>query len=48
LRCRFDLRLLGRSRDLPVSKLAAHLLPWSMAGFALVAPSGMLMFSAYA
>jgi hypothetical protein len=44
----FDLRLLGVSRTLPVSALAAHLLPWSRAGLLLVAPSGLSMFVAHA
>jgi hypothetical protein len=44
----FDLRLLGVSRHLPVADLARHLLPWSWAGLALVAPSGALMFAAHA
>lgn len=44
----FDLRLLGRSRQLPVSALAGHLLPWSLVGFLLVLLSGLLMFSAHA
>jgi hypothetical protein len=44
----FDLRLLGWSRQLPVSALAGHLLPWSLVGFLLVLPSGLLMFSAHA
>ena len=44
----FDLRLLGRGRSLPVSGLAAHLLTWSRAGFALVAPTGFMMFTAHA
>jgi hypothetical protein len=44
----FDLRLLGRSRALPVSGLAAHLLTWSRAGFLLVAPTGVMMFAAHA
>jgi hypothetical protein len=44
----FDLRLLGRARSLPVSALAAHLLAWSRAGFALVAPTGFMMFTAHA
>jgi len=43
-----DLRLLGVSKGLPVHKLARHLLPWSWAGFALVLPAGLLMFSAHA
>jgi hypothetical protein len=42
----FDLRLLGLSRGIPVSALAAHLLPWSRAGLAVVAPTGLLMFAA--
>lgn len=41
----FDLRLLGLSRAIPVSSLAAHLLPWSRAGLAVVAPTGLLMFA---
>lgn len=44
----FDLRLLGRAPSLPVSGLAAHLLTWSRAGFALVAPTGFMMFTAHA
>ena len=44
----FDLRLLGRSRLLPVSGLSMHLLTWSRAGFALVVPTGFMMFTAHA
>jgi hypothetical protein len=44
----FDLRLLGRGRALPVSGLATHLLTWSRAGFALVVPTGFMMFIAHA
>jgi hypothetical protein len=44
----FDLRLLGLSCQLPIAGLARHLLPWSRAGLALVAPSGALMFAAHA
>lgn len=44
----FDLRLLGLSRALPLRALARHLLPWSLAGFAIVAASGSMMFSAHA
>jgi len=44
----FDLRLLGRGRGLPVSGLAAHLLTWSRVGFAFVAPTGFMMFTAHA
>jgi hypothetical protein len=44
----FYLRLLGRGRALPVSGLATHLLTWSRAGFALVVPTGFMMFIAHA
>lgn len=44
----FDLRVLGLSRALPLRKLARHLLPWTLAGFAIVAISGSMMFSAHA
>jgi hypothetical protein len=40
----FDLRLLGFSKDLPVSSLARHLLPWSRRGLLLIVPSGLLLF----
>jgi hypothetical protein len=40
----FDLRLLGLSRTVPVTALAAHLLPWARVGLLLVAPTGVLMF----
>ena len=40
----FDLRLLGYGRDLPVQRLAEHVLPWSRRGLALVVPSGLLLF----
>jgi hypothetical protein len=44
----FDLRLLGMGRAMPVSGLATHLLTWARAGFALVAPTGFMMFTAHA
>lgn len=44
----FDLRLLGLGRAMPVSGLATHLLTWARAGFALVAPTGFMMFTAHA
>jgi hypothetical protein len=45
----FDLRLLGQGRgSLPVSALATHLLTWARAGFALVVPTGFMMFTAHA
>ncbi|MCP3136774.1 DUF6644 family protein [Pyxidicoccus xibeiensis] len=40
----FDLRLLGLSRRLPVTELAAHLLPWARRGLAVAAASGALLF----
>jgi hypothetical protein len=43
-----DLRLLGLSRTVPVRRLAAHILPWSIASFALIVPSGLAMFVAHA
>lgn len=44
----FDLRLLGFSRGLPVSAMAAHLLPWARAGLGIVVPTGAMMFVAHA
>ena len=43
-----DMRLLGFSRTLPVRKLAAHVLPWTIGSFALILPSGLAMFVAHA
>ena len=43
----FDMRLLGWSRFLPVTGLARHLLPWSVASLLLIVPAGLLMFSAH-
>ncbi|HYD56917.1 MAG TPA: DUF6644 family protein [Burkholderiales bacterium] len=43
-----DLRLLGLSRNVPVSKLARHVLPWSATSFLLIVPSGLAMFVAHA
>lgn len=43
-----DLRLLGLSRDVPVRRLAAHVLPWTAASFLLIVPSGLAMFIAHA
>ena len=43
-----DLRLLGVSRRVPVRRLAAHVLPWTAASFALIVPSGLLLFVAHA
>lgn len=43
-----DLRLLGLARDLPLRRLAAHVLPWTAAAFLLIVPSGLAMFAAHA
>lgn len=43
-----DLRLLGLSRDVPVRRLAAHVLPWTATSFLLIVPSGLAMFAAHA
>ncbi|MGG7663576.1 DUF6644 family protein [Dyadobacter sp. BHUBP1] len=40
----FDLRLLGFSRNMPVTALSKHLLPWSQRGLVLIIPSGILLF----
>ena len=44
----FDLRLLGLARSVPVTALASHLLSWARAGFAVVVPTGLMMFTAHA
>lgn len=44
----WDLRLLGVSRRLPVRLMARHLLPWARVGFAIVLPTGLMMFVAHA
>jgi hypothetical protein len=43
-----DLRLLGLSRNIPVKRLAGHVLPWTAASFLLIVPSGLMMFTAHA
>lgn len=43
-----DLRLIGFSRSIAVRRLAAHVLPWTAASFALIVPSGLAMFVAHA
>jgi hypothetical protein len=40
----FDLRLLGLSKNIPVTDLAKHLLPWSRRSLLMVVPSGLLLF----
>lgn len=41
----FDLRLLGYSRQLLVTDLARHLLPWTYLSFAIALLSGGILFS---
>lgn len=41
----FDLRLLGYSRQILVTDMARHLLPWTYVSFAAVAFSGFLLFA---
>lgn len=41
----FDLRVLGLGRSLQIDRLAQHLLPIALAGFALAAPMGGLLFA---
>ncbi len=42
-----DLRLLGLAmRDVPVSKVASRLLPWTVVGFVVMVASGVLLFYA--
>ncbi|MGF6487671.1 DUF6644 family protein [Pseudomonas frederiksbergensis] len=43
----FDLRVLGLSKDIPVTALARHLLRWSVAALVLIVPAGLMMFSAH-
>jgi hypothetical protein len=43
-----DLRLLGLSREISVRQLARHLLPWTIGSFALIVPTGLLMFISHA
>ncbi len=40
----FDFRLLGYSKNLPVTGLSQHLLPWSKKGLLLIVPSGIMLF----
>jgi len=42
----FDLRVLGCAPTLPVRALGRHLLRWSLGSMLLVAPAGLLLFSA--
>jgi predicted membrane protein len=40
----FDLRVLGVSKQIPISLMAKHLLPWARFGFILAVVAGFLMF----
>lgn len=40
----YDLRVLGRGRDLSIDSLGRHLLPWVWGGFLLNAASGVSLF----
>ncbi len=42
-----DLRLLGLGRRVPLKPLVAFATPWSLAGFAVAAAAGLLMFVAH-
>jgi len=44
----FDLRLLGLSRQLPVTGMERHLLPWARRSLFVIVPTGGLMFIAHA
>lgn len=39
-----DMRILGLMRNFDVNQLAKHVIPWTIAGFLLVAISGFTMF----
>ncbi len=43
-----DLRLIGAGRRVPAAALVGYAVPWSLAGFALAAASGLTMFTAHA
>jgi hypothetical protein len=40
-----DLRILGRMQALPLQRLVTYVLPWTLAGFAIAATSGLIMFA---
>lgn len=43
----FDLRILGLSKDIPVTAMARHLVRWSLLSLLLVIPAGIMMFTAH-
>ena len=44
----FDVRLLGVSRSIRVTALAAHLLFWARRSLIIIVPTGLMMFTAHA
>jgi hypothetical protein len=44
----FDFRLLGVSRSIRVTALAAHLLYWARWSLIIIVPTGLMMFTAHA
>jgi hypothetical protein len=44
----FDFRLLGVSRSIRVTALAAHLLFWARRSLIIIVPTGLMMFTAHA
>ena len=43
-----DLRILGLSREVSVSRLSRHALPWTVGAFVVAMMTGLLMFTAHA
>ncbi|RJF92371.1 DUF6644 family protein [Noviherbaspirillum saxi] len=43
----FDLRVLGLSKEVPVTAMGRHLLRWSLLSLLLIIPAGVMMFSAH-
>jgi hypothetical protein len=42
-----DLRLLGLSRRVPIARLSAHIVPWTLGAFVVAASTGLSMFTAH-
>lgn len=43
----FDLRILGLSKDIPVTAMSRHLVRWSLFSLLFVVPAGIMMFTAH-
>ncbi|KRB85185.1 DUF6644 family protein [Noviherbaspirillum sp. Root189] len=43
----FDLRILGLSKDIPVTAMARHFVRWSLLSLLFVIPAGIMMFTAH-